>query len=429
MSLLLENSLAIHSNLEKLLSKLYEVDESLDEATNKSADIASYKDIITGMITRAEGTINFNDFCYKIDATTPNGKIPYQGIKYIGRESDGATPAQMKVLIVPDSSAFTEGGAISTNGAGAGIGIVLHVETGKILVQVTSGTFAASDPIDNVSVYATQQTTITHVYTANTSFSAFLETYIPANTTAIGEANSDLKEIVSLIKTLEIACTTKEISSGYTVETLSDAISVYGIDFKDRLIEVLSNVLLKLDQSRVFNFMKANAYQRPDIVLTNSYAATGNLLDIFSDVYLRINQSAGEIRKNSKMNGEMVVVASSTIYRAVLSASPLSEVERKIILPSDITMVEDPYSTSEYLCVALNPKIDRNNSAVLYTPYSYEIQSVTDPIDFHEKVHVMSRSDIVTNPLATKENDQGKSEMMEVTYVTGYGSLNNVFTS
>jgi hypothetical protein len=426
MSVLLENSLGITSNLEKLLTKLYEVN-SLGEATNIASDIAPYKDIITKVIKRANEKVNFNDFCVVLESNSPSGTIPYQGIKYIGRESDGATPLEMKVFIVQDSSAFTEGEFISTNGAGAGVGKVLHVEEGKLLVQVTSGYFESSYSIDNAETYAVADTTITMIYSANTSYSAFLENYVDVNSTADGEKNSDLKEIVSLIKTLEIACTTKELSSGYTLETLSDSISVYGVDFKKDLIESLSNVLIKLEQARIFKFMRDNAYQRSDIVLTDSYGVNGDIASIFNDLYTRVNQSAGAIRKNSSMSGEVVVTASTNIYRAILSGSPLSEVERKIILPSEITMIEDPYASVEYLCVALNPKKDRNNAAVIYTPYSYEIQSVKDPQDFSEKVHVMSRSDIVANPLATKENDQAKSEMMEVTFVSGYENLNNVF--
>lgn len=426
MSLIIENSTKIESNIEKLINKLYESCKEINEK-NVSADISPYKDLVTNVIKRANEKVNFNDFCYMVESPVPNGKIPYHGIKYIGKASDETTFTQMKVLIVPDSSAFTEGGDISTNDAVAGIGKVIHVEEGKILVQVTSGSFKQGISIDNVSTYVSEKTTISEVYSANGNYSAFLTDYVDVNTTADGEVNSDLKEIVSIIDTIEILCTTKEISSGYTIETLSDAINVFGYQFKDELIDILANMLMKLEQARIFKFMRDNAYQRPNIVLTNSYAVNGNLLDIFNDLYVRINQSAGRVKRNSNINGELVVVASSDIYRAVLSASPLAEVERKIILPSDITMVEDPYSTVDYLCVALNPKKDRNNAAVVYTPYSFEVQNAVDPVDFNEKVLVMSRSDINNNPLATKENNQVRNEMMEVTFIDGYENLNNVF--
>ena len=427
MSLLVENSTKISSNIEKLISKLYEVDLKIDEATNKSADIAPYKDMITNVIKRAKEKLDFNDFCYVLYATTPKGEIPYQGIKYIGRESDKATPSQMKVFIVPDVSAFPEGSDITTNGAGAGVGKVLHSETGKLLVQVTSGYFLNADSIDNANPYAAEKTTITEVYSANTTFSAFLENYVDVNSTADGEINSDLKEIVSIIKTLEIDCTTKELPSGYTIETLSDAISVYGINFKESLIDTLSNILIELEQSRIFNFMKNNAYQRPDIDLTTSYGVNSSISNVFKDLYARINQSAGAIRRNSKMSGEVSVVASSNIYRALLTANPNVAASKNSMLPSGIRIVEDPYTTSDYLCVALNPFIDRTNSAVIYTPYTYEVQNVVDPENFHENIDVMVRSDIVNNPLAQKENDQEKNEMMEVTYITGYETLKNTF--
>lgn len=424
MSLLLENSLTLTSNIEKLINKLYEANPNVDEATNTTADISPYQDMLTNVIKRASEKVRFDDFCFMIEATTPSGKVPYSGMRYVGKESAQAIFDETFIFVVPDSSAFTEDGDISTATA---TGKVLHVEAGKILVQVLTGEFNATDSIDNVAVFSAEKTTITEVYTANSALSVLLEEYADVLTTTDGEDASDLKEIVNIIKVLEYECTTKKLSSAYTIETLSDAIAVYGYKFREELIETLSNVLAKLEQARIFKFMRDNAYLRPNISMTASYGVNGNILGVFSDLYARINQSAGTIKKNSNINGELVVVASSNVYRAIISASPLAEVERKIILPSEINMVEDPYSYTDYLCVALNPKKDKNNSAVIYTPYAFSVEETQDPVDFKEKIMVMSRSDIINNPLATKENVQNKSEMMEVTYVTGYENLNNVF--
>lgn len=423
MSFLLENSIDISSNLDKLLKKLYESDEINEK--NVTADISPYKMLITDVIKRATEKAVFKDICSVIQTPTASGVIPVMGWKYVGKESSGATPANVRVLVVEDASSFTVGGDISSNGLGAGVGKVLYKETGKLLVEVTSGFFAKTYAVDNTAVFSAQETTVTEVFSANGNYSSFLEEYAAPLLTANGELASDLNEIVNIINKLEILCTTKELSSGYTVETLSDALSTYGIKYKEELIETLINTLEKLEKARIFKFMRDNAYTRPNIDLTSSYGVNGNIIDIFNDLYTRINQSAGAIGANTSIKGDYVVVASTRIYRAILSAAPLAEVEKKVWLPSDMMLVEDQFASMDYLCVALNTK--GNNSAVIYTPFSVEVQSVTDPVDFHEKIKVFSRSDINNNPLATFENDQEMNEMMEITYVDGYSSLINVF--
>ena len=422
MNLLLENSLSISSNLENLLTKLYEQDEINEK--NVTADISPYKKLISDVINRRREKVNFKDICTVIETPTSKGVIPVAGMRYTGKESANGT-VNTRILFVASSSAFAVDGFISTNGTGLGIGKVLHIEGTKVLVDVTSGYFSKNDNLDNVAVYVASKTTVTNIYSANANYASFLESYDGPDTTADGEIESDLKEIVNLINALEINCTTKSLSSGYTIETLSDAISVYGYDYKARLIETIVNLLERLDKARIFKFMRDNAYARPNIVLTNSYGVNGAILDIFGDLYVRINQSAGAIVQNSGISDDFVVVASTRIYRAIMSMAPLTEVEKKVTLPSDMTLVEDPFSMTDYLCVALKSKGD--NSAVIYTPYSVEVQNVTDPVDFKQKVKVFSRSDVVNNPLATKQNDQSKNEMMEITYIDGYSSLNNVF--
>ena len=422
MNILLENSLSITSNLEKLLSKLYEGEELTEK--NVTTDLSPYKKLIADVINRHLDKVDFKDICSVINVNTPSGVIPVVGTRYVGKESANAT-VNTRILLVPNSASFTEGGFISTNGTGLGVGKVLHVEAGKILVEVTSGYFSKADNLDNVAVYASSKTTVTAVYSANTNYSSFLENYDGVDITADAEIEADLKEIVNIISNIEINCTTKSLSSGYTVETLSDAISVYGYQYKEKLIETIVNLLARIEKARIFKFMKDNAYVRPNLVLTNSYGVNGAILDVFGDLYVRLNQSAGAITQNTGISDDFVVVASTRIYRALISMAPLTEVEKKVTLPSDMILVEDPFSMADYLCVALKSKAD--NSAVIYTPFSVEVQSVTDPVDFQQKVKVFARSDIKNNPLATMINDQSKNEMMEITYVDGYSFLNNVF--
>ena len=399
-------------NIDKLNTSIDNTHNMLYETTN-SSNVTSYQGLITDIIQQVNPVINMSDICSVIETKIPSGKVPYLHTYYTGKDS--TITDNIKILVVLDSSAFTEDGEISTSTA---TGTVLHVEDNKILVKVLSGVFASSNNIDNVIPFVASKTTISSVYNAIHSVGTLLPNYNGQYTTLDGENLVDYKEVEYRVGTVEVNCTTSKLVTGYTIEAFQDLIHIYGEDFKDIITKSLSNIINTLEYQKVFAFQRSNAMVRPNITLPASYGIQGDIMSVYNDLYSRINQSIGTIKTNTGIAGNFAVIASSNICAGLKTSK---EITNKKILSNGAVLVEDSYALKDYILVTLiGPE---NNGAVMYIPYSYEIKSAINPATFQTHILAMVRRDIKNNPLATMQS--GKNEMMELTYVDGFSSLVN----
>ena len=416
----IENSLNETSNLENLLNQ-YPI--KLNES-NSTTNIEGYSALLTKLISRVQEEIKYEDFCSVLDPITSSGKVPYLSSKQTGKDSQGASiEDDIKVFIVDDSSSFTEGGDISSSTA---TGLILHVELNKILVKTLSGTFVPSDSIDNAIPFVSQETSIEKIYSSIHSVGAILENYSGDYSTETGESLTDYPSIEFKFDLVDINCTSKFIKSDFSKEFLSDMYRSYGVRFNSKLINSLTKIIKDFERQRIWSFQRANAYLRPDIVLTDSYGVNGGISKIYGDLYSRINASIGSIGTNTGISGEYSVICSSNVFAGISTflKGSIRYANGKHIMPNKALLIEDGYSYRDYLMVILRGP--NENGSVLYSPYSMNVISAQDGTDFSEKVKVMVRSDLINSPLATKENDQSKNEMIELTNVD-MTSLTNQF--
>lgn len=409
MRTLLENSIQdTNKQLAETLNPLYETE-------TKSGNLDAYQGLLTDIIERNYVIEDFSNVCSVIEPKIPDGKIPFIQTEYIGKDSDNLTITDdIKIFLVQDSSAFTEGDDISTASA---TGTVLYVEEGKLLVNVLTGTFAPTNDIDNAIPFSVAKTSITLIYEAIHSAGILLQNYGGEYITASGEVLTDFKQVSYKISNVDIQCKTSKIETGYTIELMQDLISLYGMNIKDTITKSLSKIINQNELQNIYAFQRSNAIQRPNIVLTNSYGVQGNIADIYNDLYSRINQSIGNIGTNTGIVGKHAVICSSNIFAALKTAKDVTH-DKKDLLNNGALLIEDGYAIKDYLLVTLiGPD---NQGGVIYTPYHFMIKSVTN-MNFQNQVIAMLRRDIVNNPLATMQS--GKNEMMELTYVDGFSDL------
>lgn len=400
--LLIENSIKTDSNLVKMFEQL-----NLEE-TNSATNFSNYKALVTRVIRRMQETSDFDYFCTTITTTSPNGVIPVYGEKLVGKKSDDKRVSDdIKVFQfneqIPDAV-----GATITNGTG-GNGLVLYKDGVFALVEVTSGTFASGDTISTK--------TLQEIYINVHSMGSLLEGYSGNYSLKDGEELIDSNEIDFQLILSEIECTSKILRTGITREALSDLIRMYGVTKSNSIEKSLTECILSRTRQNIFNFMKSNAVQRSDIVLLNSLGSTSGLNNIFSDLYTRIRNSIGRIGTQTGISGgKYFVVASSNVFNAIVTYMKEAVYNRNGItfLPDDVSLIEDGYSVNDYMLVGLRgPK---NNAAVIFSPYSIDIQSVTDPETFKERIGILSRSDIINNPLY-ELSGYTSNPMMEYTVV------------
>ncbi len=415
--------LSNETRLDNLFDK-YLKEDKVDE-TNVSANVSGYSSLVSDIVRNVNDLDDMKYFCSVIESTTPEGRIPVSSAtNLVGRDSeDGTASETLRILQVGDVSSFTLGDAITAS-AGATID-VLFVQDGDanegkfLLVRVKTGTITTVDTINGEA--------ITNVYNASYMKGQLLTDYADDLTTADGEVADDLNEVEFNLQLIELESTTKKVSTKYTTELMKDLLTTFGKKLKPLLVQGMSMIIRLTNRQKVINYMKTNARVRPNISLPNSTGAQGGIEEIYEGLYARINQSIGAIGTSTGLNGKYTVIGSSNVVSGLktLLKDKIKMQGNVMMMPHDVTLIEDGYSQDEYLLVALRGNQGDNNSAVIFSPYSYAIVNVTNPIDLQEHVNVFIRSDVKNNKLTAMLN--GKNEMMELTIVDGFGDVPNTF--
>ena len=405
-----------NSNLTKFFDD--NLAKKIDE-TSSASSLSGYQNLLTQINTKVYSNTNIKHFCSVVEADTPKGQIPVM-IDVI--TSDSSNINNTIILSLDNATGLAIDDTITGDTSGA-TATIIYIEDTLVLVKTLSDTlvFVEGETL-NTATY-----TITKINTNEWSTNVFLQNLTETKTLANGELFTDMKTVESKLELINIECVSKTVKTGWTMEAMQDLISITNIK-QDRnvnlFIESGVNVIVTTIKQKLFTYMKNNAFIRPNISLQDSIGATSSISHVYADLYDRINQSIGAIGTNTAIAGKYSVICSSKVYAGIMTflKGSVKIEDGYVLLPNGAKMIEDGYSFTDYLLVAL-ADTDTNNSAVFYTPYSYNIVTAKDSITMNDVVKILVRDDTKVNKLV-KAIDS-KSTMMEITVVEGLNIPNS----
>ncbi len=403
--------------IDKLFKDLDIKEEKLDE-TNTTAAISGYKALVSDIVKSIDAKDDMKYFCSVIKAITPEGVIPVSSATNLtgAKDEEGNVSDTLRILdIVSDT--FTVGDTITSSGTGEGT--VIFKQDNYILIKVNVGVFAQGETINTIA--------INKIYPASHLMGTLLSDYAGDYASIDSETEDNLNEIEFKLRLIEISVKSQLVSTGYTTEAIKDLIAQYGKNMKSLLVSGMTLVINTINRQKTINYMKANAVVRSNINLVNSVGGQGGIDKIYADLYSRVNQSMTSISTSTGIKGKYAVVCSSNVASGLRTylGDKIKVIDDQEFLPLGIALVEDGYSREDYLLVTLRGNNGDNNSAVVFSPYSYALLQSTNYINFHELIKVQVRSDVKNNQLASLVS--GKNELMEYTLVEGFSDLTNNF--
>jgi len=253
-------------------------------------------------------------------------------------------------------------------------------------------------------------------------------------TTAVVETKqkSDLNKISLVVNKLSVEAKSRELATDISVEFIQDLINMYGADGYDKIVSVLSTVIIQEIESEIFDFMKSIATPQPDLVLSNSIGASDSLESIYGDIYSRLYFSIGRIGTNTNISGKFFAIGSSNTIAALSVVGDIEQIEdapenSKLVglLDGNIILIEDPYSTQDYLLVGLVGPDNMDNAGVIFSPYLIDTVFVKDSKTLEDVIAIMARYDIKRNILDTKSK-AGESDFFELTNIDFSGLINRL---
>ena len=232
----------------KILAYMYAVNENdaevagvdfekLDEtAGNTTADVNVLAKMMSPIITRGFGQASAMEICGTWPLKTDQGRIAYMRNFYTNDQanpvrtpSDAVSGLNLGIgMVVADASAFAVGGAITSDGGATGV--VRFINSNSMFVEVTAGTFAVGDNLDNANPYVGAETTCSEVYSSEIAHNVFGR-YTQFASIYAGEiATTTIKEAEIGIDLMNVQADSHKIRMRYTNEFTHRLRDYYGID-------------------------------------------------------------------------------------------------------------------------------------------------------------------------------------------------------
>lgn len=236
------------------------------EEVSQTGDISKYDPVLVSVLRQGLPMLIGPEIFGTQPMTQPSGLLFCIKPEFQNTSDYPVKKTNSKLLVLADGSAFSAGTAISTNGSGAGIGIVRYVETNTMLVQITSGSFAAGDSVDDAETYVSAVTTVSAVYDNQAQYRVLFKDMAKFDTVAAAEvASTGIKEMGISIEKTTVTADSYKLKAKYTDELQQDLKAQHNLDAETELIKLLGDEIA-IEQNQRFI-----AYLLEKAVLGGSY--------------------------------------------------------------------------------------------------------------------------------------------------------------
>jgi len=290
-------------------------EKNLKEGT-VTGDVAGWEPRLISMVRRGTPNLIGADIFGTQPMTASTGSIYAIKSGYTNDTDNSLKPAlatNSVVLVLADGSGFPAGTDISTDGAGAGIGVVRYQEDNTVLVGITSGSFAASDGVDDASTYSADVTTVSSVFSNEAQYQFLFKDYAKYASVALAEsASTNMKEMGFTIDKSTVTAESYKLKAKWTDELDQDLQNEHNLSAQAELTRILSNEI-------------AAEQNMTQISLLNQHAAVGGVTswtygtsgtpgrwekENTFEMYSNINTVANQIAKTTmRGRGNFLVVS------------------------------------------------------------------------------------------------------------------------
>lgn len=385
-----------------------------EDVTSASADIAGFTNILVPAMRRIMPALFSKELVAVQPMSGPTGYVYAQRFYYKGNKNTPVDTAVSKILVYSGSTAVDVGNTITAaNGA---VGTVKYVETGKLIVEVTSGSFAVDGKFDVGATYSAgaNDLTVDAIYSVQSAFKQILKSYSGSYTTAAGEVlGNAMNQVGFKIDRVTVTAHTRKLKSEFTVELIQDLQSQHGQNAEAELLNLIEFELQADIDQEILALVKGNAVAMPDVVV-NSVVGTTEASK-FQGIYTQIINACEQIVHDTKRGAGNIVVASPKVIAALSLTGKLQNVAASLnnnvqvaagvgvayvgTLDNGAKVFRNAFANTEEVLVAYKGATAADAGA-FYAPYiPLMVQKATNPDTLQPIVAMMTRYGLIENPL------------------------------
>lgn len=385
-----------------------------EEVQSASADVAGFTNILVPAMRRIMPALFAKELVSVQPMSAPTGFVYAQRFYYKGNKNKPVDVAVAKILTFSGATAVAVDNTLtSENGA---VAVVKYVEAGKVIAEVSTGSFAIGDKFDVGASYAAgaNDLTVTGVFSAQSAFKQILKNYSGSYATADGEVlGSAMNQVGFKIDKITVTARTRKLKSEYTVELVQDLQAQHGQNAETELLNLIEFELQADIDQELLGMVRVNAVAMPDVVV-NSVAGTTEASK-FQGIYTQVINACEAIVHDTKRGAGNIVVASPKVVAALSLTGKLKGVAADLgnsvqvgagvgvsfvgTLDNGAKVFRNAFATSDEVIVAYKGA-SAADAGVFYCPYiPLMVQKATNPDTLQPIIAMMTRYGVVETPL------------------------------
>lgn len=236
----------------RLLDNYLKERASFNEQT-VTGDVSGYDPVLLPVIRRGIPQLIGMEIFGTQPMTAPTGLLFCIRAVFQNTTAAPVKRSNSKLLVLADNGdQFTEGTLITSDGAGAGRGTVRYREGNSLLVEVTSGTYAVGDSVDDAYPFVGAVTTVSAVYDNEMMYRLLFAEYARfENVAAAEQASTTIREAGIVIDKITATAVSHKLKVKYTDELQQDMRALHNMDAETELVKVISDELVT-EQNKTF---------------------------------------------------------------------------------------------------------------------------------------------------------------------------------
>jgi hypothetical protein len=384
-----------------------------EEVQSASADVAGFTNILVPAMRRIMPALFAKELVSVQPMSGPTGFVYAQRFYYKGSKNKPVNVAGAKIITFSGATAVAVDNTLtSEHGA---VAVVKYVEAGKVIAEVSAGSFAIGDKFDvGASYSAGDDLTVTGVFSAQSAFKQILKNYSGSYSATEGEVlGTAMNQVGFKIDKITVTAKTRKLKSEYTVELVQDLQAQHGQNAETELLNLIEFELQADIDQELLGMVRVNAVAMPDVVV-NSVAGTTEASK-FQGIYTQVINACEAIVHDTKRGAGNVVVASPKVVAALSLTGKLkgvaSDLSNNVTVGSDVgvsfvgtldngaKVYRNAFATSNEVIVAYKGA-SAADAGVFYCPYiPLMVQKATNPDTLQPIIAMMTRYGVVETPL------------------------------
>lgn len=397
----------------------------ITESSN-AGDVAQFLPVLVPIVRRVYPKLIANHITGVQAMTAPQAALFALTARYTGEGTESITPTNKgQVLVVNgDDLSKLKVSDITGKTNTSATGKVIHIEDNKILVKVNdyNNLFVSGEKFEIDGT----EFTITQAFSNEAYFQKLFSNYSGPVSTAEGEAlGEDMKTLGLTVERVDAKAKTRKVKGKYTMEMINDLKALHGADAETEIMDILGKEVQMGIDREVVDFVNANTTLRSDVNIQAQGVGRWEIEKLRA-ISLAIANSAREVGLRNRRGSANVVLVSPKV------ATALEQIGNFILSPSKSTInaydsgidpvlgnfdnrykvIVDNFATSEYY-TALYKGNDKD-AGVYFAPYiGLSFVKVVDPSSGQPSVILMTRYDIVGNPLGAENFAESASVLFD----------------